>query len=60
MKYLDWLSHSGAVIGTTAGQDVAALQGYVPLPANIQALARATLLKVTGSHGQVLLGTNGG
>jgi hypothetical protein len=54
------LSHSGAVIGTTAGQDVAALQGYVPLPANIQALARATLLKVTGSHGQVLLGTNGG
>ncbi len=60
VKYLDWLSHSGAVNGTTAGQDVAALQGYVPLPANIQALARATLLKVTGSHGQVLLGSNGG
>ncbi|MGD0874064.1 MAG: phosphate ABC transporter substrate-binding protein PstS [Acidimicrobiales bacterium] len=60
VKYLDWLSHSGAVNGTTAGQDVAALQGYVPLPANIQALARATLLKVTGSRGQVLLGTNGG
>ena len=38
VKYLDWLSHSGAAIGTTAGQDVAALQGYVPLPANIQAL----------------------
>ena len=35
----------------TAGQDVAALQGYVPLPANIQALARATLLQVTGSKG---------
>ena len=46
VKYLDWLSHSGAVDGTTAGQDVAALQGYVPLPANIQALARTTLLTV--------------
>jgi phosphate transport system substrate-binding protein len=57
VKYLDWLSHSGAVNGTTAGQDVAALQGYVPLPANIQALARATLLGVVGSHGQKLLTT---
>ena len=57
MKYLDWLSHSGAVNGATAGQDVAALQGYVPLPANIQALARKTLLKVTGSKGQQLLTT---
>ncbi len=59
VKYLDWLSHSGAVDGTTAGQDVAALQGYVPLPANIQALARSTLLQCRGSHGQVLLTTNG-
>jgi phosphate transport system substrate-binding protein len=59
VKYLDWLSHSGAVNGTTGGQDVAALQGYVPLPANIQALARTTLLEVTGSKGQVLLTTNG-
>jgi phosphate transport system substrate-binding protein len=59
VKYLDWLSHSGAVNGTTAGQDVAALQGYVPLPTNIQALARSTLLKCTGSHNQVLLTTNG-
>ena len=58
VKYLDWLSHSG-VDGMTAGQDVAALQGYVPLPANIQALARATLLQVTGQKGQVLLTTNG-
>jgi phosphate transport system substrate-binding protein len=57
VKYLDWLSHSGAVNGTTAGQDVAARQGYVPLPANIQALARATLLEVVGSHGQKLLTT---
>lgn len=59
VKYLDWLSHTGAVDGMTAGQDVAALQGYVPLPANIQALARATLLQVTGQKGQVLLTTNG-
>ena len=59
VKYLDWLSHSGAANGTTAGQDVAALQGYVPLPASIQTLARATLLAVTGSKHQVLLTTNG-
>ncbi len=57
VKYLDWLSHSGAVDGTISGQDVAALQGYVPLPANIQALARKTLLKFTGSKGQPLLTT---
>jgi phosphate transport system substrate-binding protein len=59
VKYLDWLSHSGVANGVTAGQDIAALQGYVPLPANIQSLARATLLQVKGSHGQVLLTTNG-
>jgi len=59
VKSLDWLSHSGAVNGVVAGQEVAALQGYVPLPANIQRLARATLLKVQGSHGQALLTTNG-
>ena len=58
VKYLDWLSHSGAVNGSTAGQDVAALQGYVPLPANIQALARTTLLQAT-YNGKVLLTTNG-
>jgi phosphate transport system substrate-binding protein len=59
VKYLDWLSHSGAVDGTEAGQDVAQLQGYVPLPANIQALARTELLKVTGPSGETLLTTNG-
>ena len=59
VKYLDWLSHSGAINGTTAGQDVAALQGYVPLPANIQQLARTTLLQCVGSHGQALLTTDG-
>ncbi len=60
VKYLDWLSHSGAVNGTVAGQDVAKLQAYVPLPAAIQRLARATLLRCKGSHGQTLLTTNGG
>jgi phosphate transport system substrate-binding protein len=59
VKYLDWLSHSGAVNGTVAGQEVAALQGYVPLPAKIQVLARTTLLKCHGSHDQTLLTTNG-
>ena len=59
VKYLDWLSHSGAVNGVVGGQDVAALQGYVPLPPNIQKLARNTLLKVLGSKNQPLLTTNG-
>jgi phosphate transport system substrate-binding protein len=59
VKYLDWLSHSGAINGTTAGQDVAVQQGYVPLPANIQQLARTTLLQCVGSHGQALLTTTG-
>jgi len=59
VKYLDWLAHSGAINGTTAGQDVAIQQGYVPLPANIQQLARTTLLQCTGSHGQALLTTTG-
>jgi phosphate transport system substrate-binding protein len=58
VKYLDWLSHSGAPDGTTAGQEVAALQGYVPLPANVQALARTTLLQAR-YDGKVLLTTNG-
>jgi phosphate transport system substrate-binding protein len=60
VKYLDWLSHSGAADGTTAGQDIAVQQGYVALPANIQALARKTLLQVTGSSGQPLLTTSSG
>lgn len=58
VKYLDWLSHSGAIDGTTAGQDVASLQGYVPLPPAIQALARTTLLQCT-YNGKVVLTTNG-
>ena len=59
VKYLDWLAHSGGIIGTTAGQDVASQQGYVPLPVNIQQLARTTLLQCVGSHGQALLTTTG-
>lgn len=47
VKYLDWLSHSSGVNGVLAGQDVATEQAYVPLPANIQALAHTQLLKVT-------------
>jgi phosphate transport system substrate-binding protein len=47
VKFLDWLSHSSGVSGTLDGQDVAAEQAYVPLPANIQALAHTELLKVT-------------
>lgn len=47
VKFLDWLSHSSPVTGTLAGQDVAAEQAYVPLPANIQALAYAQVHKVT-------------
>ena len=47
VKYLDWLSHSSGVSGVLAGQNVAAEQAYVPLPANIQTLAHTQLLKVT-------------
>lgn len=60
VKYLDWLSHSGSSNGAIAGQDVAALQGYVSLPQNIQNLARNTLLQARGTNGKVLLTTNGG
>lgn len=45
VQVLDWLTHSGG------GQDQAASLDYVPLPANIQALARQTLLTVTGPTG---------
>ena len=49
MKYLDWLAHSfPAALHRIAGQNVAGEQGYVPLPSNIQHLARTTLLGVKG------------
>ena len=44
---LDWLTH--------AGQSQAASLDYVPLPANIQQLARTTLLQVTGPDGKTKL-----
>jgi phosphate transport system substrate-binding protein len=53
-KFLDWLSHTTPVKGQNFGQDVAALQGYVSLPKNIQGLARTTLLSVTYNGSQAL------
>jgi phosphate transport system substrate-binding protein len=50
-KVLDWLSHA-------PGQTVAKSLDYVPLPANIQALARSTLLQVTGPDGKTILLTS--
>jgi hypothetical protein len=47
VKILDWLSHSApAKSGYTFGQDVAAQQGYVALPAQAQTVARNVLLSV--------------
>jgi hypothetical protein len=46
---LDWLTHSG-------GQSQASALEYVPLPANIQQLARTALQQVTDSQGKALLG----
>ena len=48
VKVLDWLSHA-------PGQAVAASLQYVPLPANIQALARSTLLQVVGPDAKTVL-----
>lgn len=59
VKYLDWLAHSfPAALHRVAGQNVAGEQGYVPLPSNIQHLARTTLLGVKGPGGVTLLTTN--
>ncbi len=44
---LDWLTH--------AGQAQAKSLDYVPLPANIEQLARSTLLQVTGADGKTTL-----
>jgi phosphate transport system substrate-binding protein len=55
VKYLDWLAHSGTSSTGKAGQDIAALDGYVPLPKNIQALATRTLVTVVGSANQKLI-----
>jgi hypothetical protein len=45
---LDWLTHDG--------QASAAANGYVPLPSEIQQLARTTLQQITGPSGTQLLG----
>jgi len=45
VQVLDWLTHTGG------GQDQSSSLDYVPLPANVQALARQTLLMVTGPTG---------
>jgi phosphate transport system substrate-binding protein len=54
MKYIDWLAHTSGKSGVLAGQDVAGEQGYVPLPANVQALAHKEVLSVTYSGTPVL------
>lgn len=48
VKIFDWLTHA-------PGQAIAATLDYVPLPANIQALARSTLLQVVGPDGKTVL-----
>jgi hypothetical protein len=45
---LDWLTHDG--------QASAASDGYVPLPSQVQQLARTILQQVTGPRGAHLLG----
>jgi phosphate transport system substrate-binding protein len=55
VKYLDWLSHTGTKSTGIAGQNLAAQDGYVALPANIQGLATNTLIKVVSSTGKKLL-----
>ena len=49
----EWLTHSG-------GQSQALALDYVPLPANIQALAQSTLLKIDGPNGKALLTLSSG
>ena len=48
VSMLDWLTHDG--------QAYAAANGYVPLPAQIQQLARTMLQQITGPTGTHLLG----
>ncbi len=55
VKFLDWLSHTAPSGAAAYGQDYAAQEGYVALPANVQALARTNLLQVVNSSNQALL-----
>jgi phosphate transport system substrate-binding protein len=51
VKVLDWLTHA-------PGQAIAGTLDYVPLPQNIQQLARTTLLQVVGPDGKTVLLTS--
>ena len=55
VKFLDWLSHTAPTGFASFGQDYAAQEGYVSLPANVQALARTNLLQVVDGSGNKLL-----
>lgn len=55
VKLVDWLSHSApAKSGYTFGQEIAAAQGYVALPAAAQTIARNGLLTIR-YNGSVVL-----
>ena len=55
VKLVDWLSHSApAKSGLTFGQEIAAAQGYVALPAAAQTVARNGLLTITYNGAVVL------
>jgi len=55
VKLLDWLTHSApAKSGYTFGQDIAAQQGYVALPAAAQTVARNGLLTITYNGSAIL------
>ena len=55
VKLVDWLCHSApAKSGYTFGQEIAAAQGYVPLPAAAQTIARNGLKTITYNGAVVL------
>ncbi len=60
VKFLDFLVHSagGKSAATTFGQDLADENGYVPLPATLQAVARKLLLGVKFGSTVVLNATD--
>jgi phosphate transport system substrate-binding protein len=60
VKFLDFLAHQGGgkTLGTTFGQDLADANGYAPMPATVQTVARNVLLHVTYGGAAVLNATN--
>ena len=54
VKLVDWLAHNAPGTGVTLGQDVAASQGYVPLPSQAQTVTRNVLKTVTYNGAAVL------